>query len=153
MFNYNGSVSAVNFDSLPVLIQVTLRRRWAAVTTTLPLQQWHADARWNVWWSYLEQVATIIYNGCVEVAPSGKGGRTVAHVTDRQTDWQTDGRPRYGIIDRSSPRLKVKKGISSSWTSSHCYEKSHNVWDHTMLPATRQRWFSRLYPSGSWYSI
>ena len=26
-------------------------------------------------------------------------------------------------------------------------------WDHTVLPATRQRWHSRRYPSRSWYSI
>ena len=26
-------------------------------------------------------------------------------------------------------------------------------WDHTVLPATRQRWLSCLYPSRSWYSI
>jgi len=27
------------------------------------------------------------------------------------------------------------------------------MWDHTVLPATSQRWLSRLYPSRSWYSI
>ena len=27
------------------------------------------------------------------------------------------------------------------------------TWDHTVLPATRQRWHSRPYPSRSWYSI
>jgi len=47
----------------------------------------------------------------------------------------------------------LKKGISSSWTSPHRYRKSHTIWDHTVLPATRQRWLSRLYPSWSWYSI
>jgi len=31
--------------------------------------------------------------------------------------------------------------------------KSHAIWDHTVLPTTRQRQFSRLYPSRSWYSI
>jgi len=33
------------------------------------------------------------------------------------------------------------------------YGKSHAIWDHTVLPATRQQWFSSLYPSRSWYSI
>jgi len=27
------------------------------------------------------------------------------------------------------------------------------MWDHTVLPATRHRWHSHLYPSRSWYSI
>jgi len=35
----------------------------------------------------------------------------------------------------------------------HCYGNSHATWDHTVLPATRQRWHSRPYPSRSWYSI
>jgi len=38
-------------------------------------------------------------------------------------------------------------------SSSHRYGNSHAIWDHTVLPATRQRWHSRLYPSRSWYSI
>ena len=35
----------------------------------------------------------------------------------------------------------------------HRYGNSRAIWDHTVLPATRQRWRSRLYPSRSWYSI
>ena len=35
----------------------------------------------------------------------------------------------------------------------HRYGNSHATWDHTVLPATRQRWHSRPYPSRSWYSI
>jgi len=35
----------------------------------------------------------------------------------------------------------------------HRYGNSRAIWDHTVLPATRQRWHSRLYPSRSWYSI
>ena len=27
------------------------------------------------------------------------------------------------------------------------------MWDHTVLPVTRQSWHSRLYPSRSWHSI
>jgi len=30
---------------------------------------------------------------------------------------------------------------------------SHAILDHTVLPATRQRWESHLYPSWSRYSI
>jgi len=37
-------------------------------------------------------------------------------------------------------------------TLPHSYGKSHAIWDHTVLPATRQRWHSRLCPSRSWYS-
>jgi len=35
----------------------------------------------------------------------------------------------------------------------HRYGNSRATWDHTVLPATRQRWHSRPYPSRSWYSI
>ena len=35
----------------------------------------------------------------------------------------------------------------------HRYGNSRAIWDHTVLPATRQRWYSRLHPSRSWYSI
>jgi len=35
----------------------------------------------------------------------------------------------------------------------HRYGNSHAAWDHTVLPATRQRRHSRPYPSRSWYSI
>ena len=35
----------------------------------------------------------------------------------------------------------------------HRYGNSRAIWDHTVLPATRQRRHSRLYPSQSWYSI
>jgi len=35
----------------------------------------------------------------------------------------------------------------------HRYGNSRAIWDHTVLPATRQRWQSRLYPNRSWYSI
>jgi len=35
----------------------------------------------------------------------------------------------------------------------HRYGNSRAIWDHTVLPATRQRWHSRRYPSRSWYSI
>jgi len=45
---------------------------------------------------------------------------------------------------------KVKKGIAvCRQACHHRYGNSHA----TVLPATRQRWHSRLYPSQSWYSI
>jgi len=37
--------------------------------------------------------------------------------------------------------------------SPHHYWNSRAIWDHTVLPDTRQRWYSSLYPSRSWYSI
>jgi len=33
------------------------------------------------------------------------------------------------------------------------YWNSRAIWDHTVLPVTRQRWHSSLYASRSWYSI
>ena len=49
-------------------------------------------------------------------------------------------------------------GIVHGYSSLQCnlphrYGNSFAMWDHTMLPATRQRWHSHLYPSWSWYSI
>ena len=35
----------------------------------------------------------------------------------------------------------------------HCYGNSHAIQDHTVLPATQQRWHSRPYHCRSWYSI
>jgi len=35
----------------------------------------------------------------------------------------------------------------------HRYGNSRAIWDNTVLPATRQRWYSRLHLSWSWYSI
>ena len=43
---------------------------------------------------------------------------------------------------------KVKKGIAvRRQACHHRYGNSRAIWDHTVLPATRQRWHSRLYPS------
>jgi len=38
------------------------------------------------------------------------------------------------------------KGIAVCETSPHRYRKSLTIWDHTVLPATRQRWLSHLHP-------
>ena len=51
-----------------------------------------------------------------------------------------------------SKRSKVYWYSSSQSNLPHCYGNSHAIQDHTVLPATRQRWHSRLYPSRSWYS-
>jgi len=48
--------------------------------------------------------------------------------------------------------IKSKRSIAVS-DSPHRYGNSHAIWDHTVLPATQQRWHSRLTPSRSWYSI
>jgi len=50
-------------------------------------------------------------------------------------------------------RKKVSKRSIAVSDSPHRYGNSHAIWDHTALPATRQRWHSRLYLSRSWYSI
>jgi len=55
---------------------------------------------------------------------------------DRQTD--TD----IVLVQRCT----VKVEYSSSQTP-HRYGNSRVIWDHTVLPATQQRWHSRLYPS------
>ena len=51
-------------------------------------------------------------------------------------------------------KYSIVYGYSSSQSNlPHRYGNSHATWDHTVLPATRQRWPSCLYPSRSWYSI
>jgi len=53
-----------------------------------------------------------------------------------------------------SSKKNVKKGIAvCRQACHHRYGNSHAIWDHTVLPETRQSWHSRLYPSQSWYSI
>jgi len=47
---------------------------------------------------------------------------------------------------------KVKRSIAIRNTP-HRYRNSHAIRNHTVLPATRQRWHSRPYSSRSWYSI
>ena len=52
--------------------------------------------------------------------------------------------------------LESNTNIAVRWTKSpHRYWNwnSRAIWDHTVLPATRQRWHYSLYPSRSWYSI
>jgi len=41
----------------------------------------------------------------------------------------------------------IPQQIQQFAKSSHCYGNSLAMWDHTVSPATRQRWHSRLYPS------
>ena len=53
----------------------------------------------------------------------------------------------------SKVKSKVSKRSIAVSDSPHRYGNSHAIRDHTVLPATRQRWHSRLYPSRSWYSI
>jgi len=48
---------------------------------------------------------------------------------------------------------KVYGYCSSQSSLPHRYGNSHAIQDHTVLPATRQRRHSHLYPSWSWYSI
>jgi len=50
----------------------------------------------------------------------------------------------------------VSKKVTSVWQFARLPHRNGNsdaTWDHTVLPATRQRRHSRPYPSRSWYSI
>jgi len=55
-------------------------------------------------------------------------------------------------LHKSTVNGKGKWSIAVRKTP-HRYRNWNGIWDHTVLPATRQRWHSRLYPSRSWYSI
>ena len=76
-----------------------------------------------------------------------------------QTDRQTPDRyidPAPQTMQAASIKVSKVKCTDLAKFAGHLphrYGNSHAVWDHTVLPATRQRWHSRLYPSRSWYSI
>jgi len=59
--------------------------------------------------------------------------------------------------DLNPRRIQVSKYVSNKCIAvrkvAHRYGNSHATWYHTVLPATRQSWHSRPYPSRSWYSI
>ena len=87
----------------------------------------------------------------------------ISHMTHRHTCRQTDRRT-YSVLqcimwpDRESHntthKIKVKvETYSSLQAGLPTLLRELTLWDHTVLPATRQRWHSRLYPSHSWYSI
>jgi len=63
--------------------------------------------------------------------------------------------PGNHLLRANSEKGKGKRSIAVR-KKPHRYGNSHATWDHTVLPgipATRQQWHSRLYPSRSWYSI
>ena len=41
-------------------------------------------------------------------------------------------------------KVKSKAGVAVRETSPHRYGKSHAIWDHTVLPATRKEYLSRV---------
>jgi len=56
-----------------------------------------------------------------------------------------------GSID-NQVKVKVNTDIEVRNRNYHTATGNHAIWDHTVLSAIRQRWFTRLYPSRSWYS-
>jgi len=58
----------------------------------------------------------------------------------------------WSVYSWCKGKCKVNGSIAVCKTP-HCYGNSHAEWDHTVLPATRQRWHSWPYPRRSWYSI
>ena len=64
------------------------------------------------------------------------------------------GLDRFSTANRCEGKSKGKgKRSIAVRKKPHRYGNSRTIWDHTVLPATRQRWYSRLHPSRSWYSI
>ena len=60
--------------------------------------------------------------------------------------------PLGGASGASASIVNIELTVSkvnaySSSQTPRCYGNSRAIWDHTVLPATRQRWHSRLYPS------
>jgi len=55
----------------------------------------------------------------------------------------------------TTSKVKINYTDIAVWQSNllHRYRNSRAIWNHTVLPATRQRWHSCPYPSRSWYSI
>jgi len=51
----------------------------------------------------------------------------------------------------SSRKGKGKEGYKQFVSFTSLLQESNTLWDHTVLPAIRQGWLSRLYRSRSWY--
>ena len=68
---------------------------------------------------------------------------------------KTRALPRGAVPGRwmADGKSKVYGYSSSQSNLPHRCGNSHAIQNHTVLPATRQRWPSRVYPSRSWYSI
>ena len=84
-------------------------------------------------------------------------GRKAAQIDPSYSPFGADVHPyltdgSYGLREFKRKKSKSKRSIAVS-DSPHRYGNSHATWDHTVLPATRQRRHSRRYPSRSWYSI
>jgi len=47
------------------------------------------------------------------------------------------------VVKKESKQCIAVSSINLAFT---VVGNSHVIWDHTVLPATRQRWESRLYP-------
>ena len=72
--------------------------------------------------------------------------RSCTHLS--KTAWSPTMARAHGKV-----KSKVCRESSSQSNLPHHYGNSHAIWDHTVLPATRQMWRFRLYPNQSWYSI
>ena len=74
------------------------------------------------------------------------------HVAQTKRQTRKHARCTRKLIHQRNACKKSKPVHSSSWKSPHGYGKSDAIWDHTVLPATRQQRLSRLYLSRSWYT-
>jgi len=72
-------------------------------------------------------------------------------MTDHWDASNTGSSGRNLCVHLSFVKSKVKQEYSSSWNFTTLLWKI--TWDHTVSPATRQGWLSRLYPSRSWYAV
>ena len=99
------------------------------------IQWWNAGLL--VWLSVWSEVQTVcIWSSWCSNSAIPKPSHLLPHLNP---DW-------FYIPGKVKVKVEVRK-------TPHRYGNSRAIWDHTVLPATRQRWHSRLYPSRSWYSI
>jgi len=64
------------------------------------------------------------------------------HFRSRKRKCMGTKRPEARVFSSKKRSIAVRK-------KPHRYWNSRAIWDHTVLPATRQRWYSRLHPSRS----
>ena len=124
---------------------------WSATVTAhvhLPVHPWVSDS-----WGDTRPSSSGLRQLSPGLLPPTSSRRDVNDVLDVFV------RPhrQHAVTEITLGRVKVKvkvRGIAvRNVTSPHRYGNSHAIRDHAVLPATRQRWHSHLYPSRSWYSI
>jgi len=119
------------------------RKRKLKVTRQVAAQNWHRGSNWLTKGSTGPGGESDVYDYLVQSCQMS----LITSISSRvfASLWL--------ILGLTSVASKGTKRSIAVRNKHHRYGNSHTIWDHTVLPATRQRWHSHSYPSRSWYSI